>query len=139
MLFSQKGLSILSIIIIVVVFGATVGGAFVLINNEKAHTRDAVRLSDMTRVQAAFEFLYNQQASYALAAENGCNQAGMLVSQCSLGEYYSTINQLEDPGKYQYKVSTVPTENEYGITFTLEKDYQNLTAGEHLLTQDGIQ
>ena len=135
---NQKGASLVTILILVVVFGLLIGGSFILINVEKAKARDAKRLSDITRIQAAFEFLYNETASYGQAAIDGCSQAGMLVSQCNLKKYLPTINQFSDPGKYSYVVSQVPNDESFQITFTLEKDYDSFRAGSHTLTPTGI-
>ncbi|MFH1207288.1 MAG: hypothetical protein V1668_01640 [Patescibacteria group bacterium] len=135
---NQKGLSALLIIIVVIIFCAVIGGAFLLLNEEKAKSRDAKRMSDMARIQAAFELNFADTSSYAAAAQIGCDKAGMLVSQCSLQAYIPTIGQMKDPGEYQYQVVSVPTNDGYGISFTLEKSYENFPAGRHLLTQDGI-
>ena len=109
-----------------------------MINNEKAKTRDARRLSDMARIQAAFEFLYNDTASYVGAAKDGCNAKGALVSQCNLKTYLPSIASFKDPGKYRYSISTVPSDESYAVTFTLEKSYGTLGAGTHILTPQGI-
>ncbi|MBU0597672.1 hypothetical protein KKF61_01595 [Patescibacteria group bacterium] len=135
---NQKGVSIVQILIFVIIFGILIGGGFLLLNNEKAKTRDAKRLSDITRIQAAFEFLINDRSNYLGAAENGCNQTGMLVSQCNLGTYLPSIAQFKDPGSHQYLVVKPPTENNYEISFELEKDYYGLKAGTHYLDQAGI-
>jgi hypothetical protein len=63
----------------------------------------------------------------------------MLVSQCNLEKYISTISQMKDPGKYQYQVVSVPTAEAYGVSFFLEKSYENFAAGKHTLSQDGIE
>ena len=135
---NQKGLSLVVILILVIIFGLIIGGGFVLLNQEKAKARDAKRLSDITRVQAAFEFLYHDTANYALAAQNGCDKAGMLVSQCNLKQYLPSIAQFRDPGGYSYAISGVPSEEGYEVTFNLEKSYYNLKAGKHTLTHNGI-
>ena len=135
---NQKGVSALSIIIIVIIFGAVIGASFLLLNEEKAKSRDAKRMADMARVQAAFELTFANTSSYVAAAQSGCDKAGMLVSQCSLQAYLPTIGQMKDPGKYQYQVVSVPTSEAYSIAFSLEKSYDNFTAGRHTLTQDGI-
>jgi len=136
---NNYGISLLQVIIIVIIASAIIGGAFLLLNGEKAKTRDAKRLSDITRIQAAFELLYNQSASYAPSSQSGCNQAGMLVSQCNLKQFIPTISQIKDPGSNTYKVTGVPGDQGFAISFTLEKAYGNLAAGKHTLTQNGIQ
>ncbi len=136
--YNQAGISVLAILIIVIGVALLIGGGFLLLNQERAHTRDARRVSDMTRIQAAFELMYNEQASYAGAAINGCAQAGALVSTCNLASYVPTISKLTDPGKYQYVVSVVPTDETYQVTFTLEKDYETLKAGKHTVSPQGV-
>ncbi len=134
----QQGSVLVRIVIIVIVFCLLVGGGFFLINNEKAKTRDARRLSDMARIQAAFEFLFNDTASYEGAANHGCDTKGSLVSQCNLKTYLPSIASFKDPGKYRYSISTVPSDESYAVSFTLEKSYGTLRAGAHFLTPQGI-
>lgn len=135
---NQKGVGLVTILIFVIVFGLLIGGGFLLLNEERAKTRDAKRLADMARIQAAFEFLYNDTASYTLAAQGGCSQKNSLVSQCNIKLYLTSISQFHDPGKYQYSVSQVPSEESYEITFYLEKSYYDLKAGRHILSPAGI-
>jgi len=134
----QQGSALVRIVIIVIIFCLLVGGGFFLINSEKAKTRDARRLSDMARIQAAFEFLFNDTASYAGAAKDGCDAKGDLASQCNLKTYLSSIASFKDPGKYRYSMSTVPSDEAYAVSFTLEKSYGTLNAGTHVLTPQGI-
>ncbi|MDP2684069.1 MAG: hypothetical protein Q8P20_03345 [bacterium] len=135
----QKGVSLINILIIVIVVGIIIGGGFLLLNNERSKTRDAKRMSDIVRIQAAFEFLYNNTASYEFAAVGGCESVGNLVSQCNLSKYMPTIAAIKDPGKFSYIVSTVPTEDDYQITFTLENSYDSYAAGQHVVSPAGIQ
>lgn len=138
-MFNQKGLKLLSVLILIFAFGALIAGGFLLLNNERSKTRDAKRLSDITRVQAAFEFLYNDVASYEFAAQDGCSQTGMLVSQCNLSKYLPLIIEMKDPGKNSYIVSKVPSIDEFEVVFQLENSYGSLIAGQHILSQNGIQ
>lgn len=136
---NQKGVKLLSVLILIFAFGVVIAGGFLLLNSERSKTRDAKRLSDITRVQAAFEFLYNDVASYEFAAQDGCSQTGMLVSQCNLSNYLPLIIEMKDPGKNSYLVSKVPSIDEYEVVFQLENSYGSLTAGQHTLSQNGIQ
>lgn len=134
---SSKGFTIIQLIIWAVVISVVVGGFFYLLNSERSKTRDAKRMSDMTRVQAAFELLYSTTASYSAAAE-GCNTEGAIVSMCGLSGQLPDITIIRDPGKYQYAVTKVPDDEGYTITFQLERSYGNLQAGAHTVTQSGI-
>jgi hypothetical protein len=109
-----------------------------LLGNERAKTRDAQRLADMTRVQAAMQLLYFEKMSYIEAAD-GCKQAGDAVAACGLGRYLPGFGTLRDPGKFAYTVGEVPDIDSYRFDFTLERGYGNLSAGKHSLTKSGIQ
>ncbi|MFA6098835.1 MAG: hypothetical protein WCV50_03605 [Patescibacteria group bacterium] len=135
---NKKGVSLIQILVLIIVFGVLIGGGFVLLNQEKAKTRDARRLSDIARLQAAFEFLYKDTASYAGAAEGGCDQLNMLASQCNLKNYVNNVSQFTDPGQSSYLVTKVPAEDGYEITFNLEKNYGSLKSGKHTLSPEGI-
>ena len=137
-LHQQHGLSVVRLLISILIVCVVIAVGFVMFNSEKAKTRDAKRLSDITRIQAGFELLHNATASYAEAAVNGCDQVGALVSTCNLSTYIPTIAQFKDPGKYSYKISTVPSDDGYAVTFYLEKQYDTLKAGKHTLSQSGI-
>lgn len=105
---------------------------------ERARTRDAVRIADMTRVAAAFAILHAQQASYASAAE-GCSAVGDLVSACTLDTGVVGLGSLKDPSKYTYTVTRVPDRDDFAVSFHLERRYGSLAAGTHSLTKAGIQ
>lgn len=131
-------MSVVKLLIVIGIVCLVIGGGFLLLNNEKAKTRDARRLADMARTQAAFELLYNATASYATASQDGCSQVGALLSQCNLSEYIPTIAQFSDPGKYSYQISQVPSAEGYEVTFSLEKQYGNLKSGKHTVSPAGI-
>lgn len=134
----QRGSTLVYVIIIVIAFSVVVGGCFYLIGEERAKTRDAKRLSDITRIQAAFEMLYNDTASYEQAAVGGCGKKGALVSTCNVSAYLPTIAEFKDPGSSRYLITEVPSETSFGVSFQLEKAYGTMIAGKHTLTPAGI-
>ncbi|MBI5037304.1 MAG: hypothetical protein HZC01_01150 [Candidatus Kerfeldbacteria bacterium] len=136
---NQSGVSTVTILTIIIVIGVLVGGGFFLLNQERSKTRDAKRMADMARLQAAFEMMFNNRASYGDAAINGCATAGDLVSACNLSGYLSDSAQFKDPGGGAYTVTTVPSELTYQVTFSLENAYGNYAAGQHTLSPEGIQ
>ncbi|HCM67813.1 MAG: hypothetical protein A2898_00060 [Candidatus Kerfeldbacteria bacterium RIFCSPLOWO2_01_FULL_48_11] len=133
-----NGFTILQIIIWALIGSAVIGGFFILLNNERAKTRDAKRVSDMTRVQAAFEVLFATSASYASAAEAGCDTVGEPVSACNVSFFLPDITTMADPGGSSYVMAEVPDDDGYAVSFTLERAYGLLVEGQHVLTQDGI-
>jgi type II secretory pathway pseudopilin PulG len=134
----QYGLSLIELIVILGLFGLVVFLGVVLLGNERAKTRDAGRLADMTRVQSAFQILYFEKASYAPAAE-GCSAVGNDIASCGLERYLPGIGSLKDPGRFSYTIASVPDDGGYAVEFTLERAYGTLAAGKHRLTKAGIQ
>ncbi len=134
----QSGLSLIELIIILGLFSVIVFLGVVLLGNERAKTRDAQRLADMTRVQAAFQLLYFEKASYKEAAA-GCDAVGDDVSACGLERYLPGIGTLDDPGRFSYTVASIPDDGGYAIEFTLERQYGTLAPGKHRLTKAGVQ
>ncbi len=136
---ASKGFTLIQLLVWVLIASAVFGGFFYLLNSEHAKTRDAKRLADMSRVQAAFEFLFAQNASFAKAADGGCNTVGVHVNLCKLSSVIPDIATLSDPGSFSYVVSRVPDDEGYQVTFQLERSYGNLKAGAHAISQDGFQ
>lgn len=124
------------------IIGSLVGGLLLvgtlLLNNERARTRDAKRIADMTRLASGFTLLYAEKASY-LDAAVGCSKVRQLASTCALTEVLPGLNTVADPGRFSYTVSRVPDREDFGIAFTLERSYGALKAGRHTLSKNGIQ
>lgn len=120
-----------------------IGFAFVgyvwLYSRGNQMARDLERVSHMQMVQGALEMLFQDRYSYAVAADEGCNQEGMTVDVCNLLEYLPNLKDIRDPGEFAYTVQSIPTKTTYAIRFTLERGVGSLRAGEHTLTPNGIQ
>jgi len=135
---NQNGLGLVSSLLLFSLLAAFLAAVGLVLSQERARVRDSQRMADMVRVQYAFETLYREKASYAEAATS-CNQPGTLVSACSLGTYLPEISTLADPGKHAYRVEQVPDDNDFVISFTLERGYGSLVKGKHYVTKAGIQ
>jgi len=134
---NQKGLNLKELIIFTALLLLIIVLGILLLRSERARVRDSRRIADMNRLRYGFEVLFNEENSYAQAAE-GCDQENSLVSTCNLTQYLPSISSIKDPGKYSYQVKSVPDKENYVIKFTLEKDYKGLAAGQHILDANGI-
>lgn len=134
---NNKGFSLKELIIFTALLLVVIVLGVALLNGERARVRDAKRIADLTQVQYGFEILFNERNSYAEAAQ-GCSEAGVLVSACSLSEFLPNIAKIKDPGKYSYTVTKVPDEENFEVTFYLEKGYDSLSSGKHTLSAVGI-
>lgn len=135
--YNQSGLSLIELLIIIGLFAALVTLGLFVLSNERARVRDSQRIADLTRVQAAFQLLYFEKAGYQEAA-SGCASVGDDVNKCGLGNYLNGLSTLRDPGRFNYQISRVPDESDYGVAFTLERTYGGLKAGQHVLSKSGI-
>jgi len=136
-LMDNRGLSLKELIIFTALLLLIIVLGILLLNTERARVRDAKRIADITQLRYGFEVLFNEKNSYAEAAE-GCSKEGSLASSCNLSKYLPNIKQIKDPGKYSYVVSVVPNNDNFGISFVLERNYGRLVAGRHTLTPAGI-
>ncbi len=131
------GYSIFSLVLavgFVVIVGSV---ATLVVMRQQALARDAVRIADMARLEAAFATLSFETSSYASAAA-GCGQAGSLAHTCALAKYLPSIASLKDPGEGQYVVAKVPDDSTFAVTFTLERGFGSYAPGAHTLSPEGI-
>lgn len=133
----QRGIGLVSTILVLTFAAMFLAAVGLVLSQERARVRDAKRIVDMTKVQYAFETLYREKASFADAAV-GCGKTKMLVSTCALSTYFPGISAIKDPGKYSYQIVHVPDDQEYAVSFTLDRGYETLVKGIHVLSKDGI-
>ncbi len=133
----RRGVGLITTILLLALLAAFLAAVGLLLSQERARVRDSHRIVDMIRVQYAFETLYREKATYKDAAA-GCGSKGAPVSSCALATYLPGITKLKDPGSDDYTVSQVPDDTNYGVTFSLERGYEDLAKGNHVLTKDGI-
>lgn len=134
----KRGFTLTETLIVGALFGIVIIVGTLLLSMERARTRDAQRLADMTRLASGFALLYAEKASYADAA-TGCAKIGVAANTCTLTDVLPGLDGLKDPGRFDYTVSKVPDRDNFGIRFRLERRYGTLAAGAHTLTKNGIQ
>ncbi|MBI3572886.1 MAG: hypothetical protein HY092_01660 [Candidatus Kerfeldbacteria bacterium] len=135
---SSPAFTLTETLIIGALFGIfIVVGTFIL-STERARSRDAERVADMTRLAGGFALLYAEKASFADAA-TGCSQVGVNAATCTLRDIVQGLDAIKDPGRYSYKVTRIPDRDDFGISFHLERRYGSLLAGMHTLSKAGIQ
>lgn len=133
---NRRGFTLTETLIISALFGLVLVIGSLLVANERAHTRDMKRLADMNLLAGGFAIMYTEKASYADAAV-GCSKVGDLAEKCSLPTL-TGLEPIQDPGRYKYLVKRIPDKDSFGITFRLERSYNNLMAGTHTLSPSGI-
>lgn len=89
-----------------------------LLAEERVNTRDAFRLRDMRVIEQTFRKTFLATGSYRSA---------------------TLPADVSDPSKFSYTVVGDPTETSFAVRFFLERSHDGLQAGEHVLTENGIQ
>ena len=133
----HKGFTLTETLIIGALFGLFVLAGTLILSAERARTRDAKRIADMTRLSAGLALMYGQQATYADAAA-GCPTVGSDATKCTLTEVMTGLESVKDPARFAYTISRVPDRDDFGIKFRLERSYGTLKAGDHVLTKAGV-
>ena len=134
---SGAGFTLTETLIVGAIFGLFVLAGTLILGSERARTRDAIRIADMTRLSAGFALLYGQKATYADAAV-GCPTVGSNAALCTLTDVEVGVSTIKDPGTFSYTMLRVPDVDDYAVKFRLERSYGTLKAGEHSLTKSGI-
>lgn len=117
-----------------------VGGLFLLGAVQQAKARDAERLADMYEIAGVMLELKLQHNSFRPAASvNGCTEVGVPVNQCDFTTLGIDQLTLRGPRGDYYTVTTIPSDDSYGVGFELERSYRDLARGSHILTPNGIE
>src|SRR5689334_11171010 len=114
----RRGFSLTEILITGALFGLLVVITTLLLSMERACTRDAERITDITRVSSGFALLYAEKASDADAAAD-CTTVGSNASTCSLTDVLPGLDAIKDPGRFNYTVAQVPDHDNFSIRFRL--------------------
>lgn len=103
-----------------------------------ASARDLRRLMDIREAEGAFQQLYRSTGGYQAAAQDGgCDDTNGVLAGCNFSRI-RTRPLLQDPGDGSYRISIVPSETTFEITFALERSHDGLAAGRHTLSPEGI-
>ncbi len=131
-----RGASPAEILLALLLVGAISFVAVVLVRGERARTRDAIRIADMSQIAAALRAISAVEGSYRSAGSTCA--VGESVGKCTFGTYLPNATTLGDPLGTPYVVQRVPDATGFGVSFTLERGFGSFTKGAHLLTEAGI-
>ncbi len=145
----QKGFTLIELLVVIAIIGLLSTLAVIALNNARAKSRDARRVSDIKQIQSALELYYNDMNGYPYAAsyasiEDNClqaNEGGFVGSTCTAtGTVYMTrVPGNPEPGgtTYQY-INTDSTANRtYAIEYELENGAGGVPSGIQTASQAG--
>lgn len=151
--FKPKGFTLIELLVVIAIIGLLSTLAVVALNNARAKSRDAKRVSDIKQMQTALELYFvdnNKYPTAASAVELGtanydvlCNVAAGFVAgagDCTDGAtvYMGTVPSNPSPSGAAYSYLSA-NGTSYSIGFNIENATGQLTAGTHTASPSGIE
>ncbi len=149
---NQKGFTLIELLVVIAIIGLLSTLAVVALNNARAKSRDAKRVSDIKQLQTSLELFFADNNAYPVEATDVtlgvantrdafCSSLGF-TDDCSSGGtvYMGSVPQNPTPAAtnlphYTYNSAA-------GVNYTLEFGLENVTgglgAGLHTASEAGI-
>ncbi|OGL87724.1 hypothetical protein A3I42_03380 [Candidatus Uhrbacteria bacterium RIFCSPLOWO2_02_FULL_49_11] len=144
---TRKGFTLIELLVVIAIIGLLATLAVVALNNARAKSRDAKRVSDIKQVQTALELYYSDQNGYPVMGQTGVLGVGL---QCLGTGAFGVLGGTACGGAYMGLIPSNPTPNgmaytyggassSYTITFSIESGTGGLGVGAHTATPSGVQ
>lgn len=150
---NNKGFTLIELLVVIAIIGLLSTLAVVALNNARAKSRDARRVSDIKQIQTALELYLNDRSAYptnGTLPTTGCtasvdiagaciNSGGAaLVADCpGSGDTYMA-SAPSDPLTTQHYCYNQDSSTSYSLHYTLEGDTAGINSGANTATPAGI-
>jgi prepilin-type N-terminal cleavage/methylation domain-containing protein len=151
----SQGFTLIELLVVIAIIGLLATLAVVSLNNARAKSRDAKRVSDIRQIQTALELYFFDNEGYPpnvspagpLGGSSGnaqvlCDSAAgwqANTTGCTLGVVYMPdVPENPTPNGADYIYAQVGGGSDYTITFTLESGSGAVSAGPHTASSSGI-
>ena len=142
---NKKGFTLIELLVVIAIIGLLSTLAVVALNNARAKSRDAKRVSDMKQLQTALELCFNDASAYPIQTTAGVMTGTSMSCVASdstetfLTTYMPTLPTNPSPSGEDYTYQSADGED-YEVTFFLEGTVGDLTGDAyHTLTSSGMQ
>jgi general secretion pathway protein G len=131
----NKGFTLIELLVVIAIIGLLSTLAVVALNNARAKSRDAKRVSDIKQIQTALEMYYQDANGYPSA--NAMPSSLATAGNTYMGQVLT--NPTPNGITYTYAcVGANPCAGPYTITFNLESGTGGLNTGLHSATPSGF-
>ena len=141
----QKGFTLIELLVVIAIIGLLSTLAVIALNNARAKSRDARRVSDIKQLQSALELYYNDRNGYPAGTDadvgNDCLSSAGFESSCTGDPIYMTkVPKNPSPGgiDYIYNNTDGTAARKYSIQYTLEGSAGGVDSGSNTATQAGL-
>jgi prepilin-type N-terminal cleavage/methylation domain-containing protein len=131
---THRGFTLIELLVVIAIIGLLASVVLLSLNSARAKSRDAKRMADVKLIANAMELYFNDSGSYPV-------QTGDLVPNY-LGTWpiYPGLSADGACGTgLQYQFSGTPTATMYEMVFCLGAQTGGYGAGQHTVSQYGIQ
>lgn len=143
----QKGFTLSELFLVVSIAGLLATIIFISINDSRIKSTDARRLNDVNDIRKALELyaadhtVYPAGVNIVLGSSVGCLSSSGFTSVCPGGAkvYLANIPQNPGLGGIPYIYNQMNNGLDFRIDFKVETDIGAITAGNHVMSQQGIQ
>lgn len=129
-----EGFTLIELLVVIAIIGLLASVVLVSLNSARAKSRDAKRIADAKLVANAIELYFNDNATYPPTT------TALVPSY--LGSWPTYPSPSSDGGcatGLTYQFSDTPTATSYALTFCLGALTGGYGAGQHTVSQYGIQ
>lgn len=135
----QRGFTLIELLVVIAIIGLLSTLAVVALNNARAKSRDARRISDVKQIQTALELYFNDANSYPEGVTAGNTIAfGGVTYMNSVPTNPTPNNDGTCPAATNYSYALQGSGASYTIQYCIGSASGSLGAGTHTATPAGI-
>lgn len=147
---NNSGFTLIELLVVIAIIGLLASVVLLALNGARAKSRDAKRIADVRQIASALELYFNDYNSYPTGAVVNVGPNGDKVSPgltpTYIGQYPQAPTPFDSPclnatqNAYVYTPTVVSNmAASYTLSFCLGGTTGGYAAGNHTLTQAGIQ
>ena len=135
---NNSGFTLIELLVVIAIIGLLASVVLLALNSARQKSRDAKRLADVRQIASAMELYFNDFNSYPTSSNYGAlvpNYIGLWPS------YPTPIDSpcLAGNSTYAYSSAAAGTDTTYQLVFCISQATCGYSAGQHTLSQVGIQ
>lgn len=131
----KKAFTLIELLVVIAIVGVLTAITVIVLQNARAKSRDAKRITDVKQIQTALELYFNDNGSYPTSITSTIATGGTVyMTTYPTAPIPADGDCTEENNNYTYSSDG----STYSISFCLGNPNSGLNAGEKIATRDGI-